>query len=409
MRPDASGTRRAPTFRPLYLDYAATTPVDSEVRAAMEPFFSEEFGNPSSLHSMGQCARQAVDRARRQVAESLGMSPRDIIFTSGGTESDNLALFGIARAYDNLGGGHLLVSAVEHEAVLGPADALAREGFKVARLPVDLNGLVRLDSLDAALTPETILVSLMLANNEVGTIQPVALAAQKIRAYKNALGRTPLDPPFLHTDACQAAGVLDLNMNTLGADLLTLNGSKIYGPKGIGVLAVRHGIKLAPLFYGGGQERGKRAGTENVPAIIGLAKALELALARREQENPRLTALRDRFITTVLKELPNVTPIGHPTERLPGNAGFIIKGVESEILLLRLDEQGVYASAGSACTAGNAEPSHVLLAMGFSKQEARTAVRFSFGRPTTENELDCALATFIRTVRDIRQESGVYA
>lgn len=390
----------------IYLDYAATTPVDSKVLEAMTPYFSQTFGNPSSLHGAGQVARQAVDKARRAMAEFLGASPREIIFTSGGTESDNLALFGIAHAYRAMG-NEILVSAIEHEAVLEPANALKKQNFKVKYVPVDREGILKLDKLEAALTPETLIVSLMMANNEVGTIQPVRGAADLLRAFKKSLGRGPLDPPFLHTDACQAAGALDLNVKELGVDLLTFNGSKIYGPKGIGALYVRDGIKLETQIYGGGQERHRRSGTENVPAIIGLAKALELAEAHRATESARLIQMRDTFIARVLAELPDVILTGHPIHRLPGSASFIIKGVESEILLMRLDEKEIYASAGSACTSGKADPSHVLLAMGFSKQEARTSVRFSLGRATSQSVLDQVIEDFVQIVKEIRSESGL--
>ncbi len=381
--------------------------MDPRVLEAMTPYFSETFGNPSSLHSAGQAARQAVDGARRSIAGFVGASPRELIFTSGGTESDNLALFGVAHAYKDQG-KHVIVSAIEHEAILEPVRTLEKAGFKVAIVGADQDGIIKLDELEKALTPETIFISLMLANNEVGTIQPISKAAQLVRRHKKALGRGPTQPPFLHTDACQAAGVLSLNVRDLGVDLLTLNGSKIYGPKGIGLLYVREGIKLEPQVCGGGHEHGRRSGTLNVPGIIGLAKALELAQAERENENKRLTCMRDKFIEKALELLPDIQLTGHTSDRLPNNISFMIKGVESEILLMRLDMEGIYASAGSACTAGNAEPSHVLLAMGFSKQEARTAVRFSLGHSTTEEELENVENMFIDAVKDIRSESGVY-
>lgn len=391
----------------IYLDYAATTPVDSRVLEAMTPYFSENFGNPSSLHSAGQSARQAVDGARKAIAGFVGASPRELVFTSGGTESDNLALFGVAHAYKDQG-KHIVVSAIEHEAVLEPVHALEKAGFTVSIIGVDSDGMVKLDELKEALTPETTVVSLMLANNEVGTIQPVSDAAQHLLDHKKALGRGSSQPPFLHTDACQAAGVFDLNVQELGVDLLTLNGSKIYGPKGVGLLYVREGIKVEPQMYGGGHEHKRRSGTLNVPGIIGLAKALELVQGEKDNENKRLTHMRDKFIEQVLEALPDVRLTGHATKRLPNNVSFVIKGVESEILLMRLDMEGIYASAGSACTAGNAEPSHVLLAMGLSKQEARTAVRFSLGHSTTDMAMERVGNVFIEAVKSIRSESGVY-
>jgi cysteine desulfurase len=364
-----------------------------EVLDAMTPFFSETFGNPSSLHSIGQKAKQEIDKARRTCAEFLNASPREIIFTSGGTESDNLAIFGCA------GTGSLITSSIEHEAVLEPMKVFGKKGSNVTYLPADPQGLIKADALKQALSSETSLVSLMAANNEVGTIQPIAEFAQIIHDNSKAL---------FHTDACQATGVMDLNVKDLGVDLLTLNGGKIYGPKGIGLLYVKQGIKLQPQLYGGGQEHRLRSGTQNVAAIIGLAKAIELTQGKSTHENERLAKMRDHFIKATLAELDDVTLTGAPTQRLPNNISFIIKGVESEILLMRLDMEGIFASAGSACTAGNAEPSHVLLALGHSKQEAHTAVRFSLGRGTTQDDLDHVLKTFLQIVKDIRKESGVY-
>ena len=412
----------------IYLDHASATPLDPRVATAMQPFLNELYGNPSSLHTAGQKAKEGVDRARRTVAGILGASAQEIIFTGGGTESNNLALLGIAEAYAHQG-KHIITSAIEHESVLEPLRYLEKErGFKVTFLPVDREGKVKLEALEQALTPQTILVSIMMANNEVGTIQPIREIAKIIKNYalKNASSSPTVKAksspasgaasPLFHTDACQAAGVLDLNVKEWGIDLLTLNGSKIYGPKGVGMLYVRNGVSFFPQIRGGGQERKRRAGTENVPAIVGLAEALRLAQAEKETENTRLTHLRERFIEGVqslLKSLPAsgaASPPwlnGHPTDRLPNNIHFTIPGIEGETLLLRLDMEGVYASAGSACTAGSTDPSHVLLAMGISKRDAYGSVRFSLGRSTTQQDVDRTVAIFARIVKELQRESGV--
>ena len=387
----------------IYLDYAATTPVHPQVLEAMMPYFVEEFGNPSSLHTKGQSARRAVDTARRQCAAALNSAPREILFTSGGTESDNLALFGVTEGVES---PHIISVKTEHEAVLEPLKKLEKKGAQVTLLNVDSQGLIDLEELRAALTPQTTLVTVMWANNEIGVIQDIPAIATLIQDYKKELGRTAKQPPFLHTDACQAAGALDLSLSAAGVDLLTLNGSKIYGPKGVGLLYVRKGVPLSPQIVGGGQEHHRRSGTSNVPGIVGLAKALELANAEREIEATRLTSLRDAFIKKVNTELEGISLNGHPILRLPNNINLTVQGIEGEILLMRLDQAGIYASAGSACTAGNAEPSHVLLALGRSKQEAFGAVRFSLGKSTTAENLNKVADEFIKIVNELRAESG---
>jgi cysteine desulfurase len=410
----------------VYLDHAATTPVDPGVIAAMQPYFSEQYGNPSSLHSLGQKAREVVDDARRTVAKTIGVSSAEICFTSGGTESNNLALFGVADAYRDRG-AHLITSTIEHESVLEPLKILAKhQNHRVSYLPVDRYGLVKIETLVDQLTSETILVSVMTANNEVGTLQPIEAIAQALKSYKKSIGRSENDPPFFHTDACQAAGVLDLATLARHADLFTLNGGKIYGPKGIGLLFIRKGVRLTPRQWGGGQESGRRSGTENVPAIIGLAEALKHAQAERTEESARLLALRETLWQGIQSQLTDVQLNGHPLvgdaeprrvshgyhatspylKELPNNLNLSIKGCPGEILLMKLDEAGIYASAGSACTAGSADPSHVLLAMGVSREDAYNTVRFSLGKSNTAEQIDRVVEVFVRVVKEIREEQG---
>lgn len=394
-------------MKSIYLDHASTTLVDPRVFDAMRPYFEETFANPSSLHAPGQTARKAVDRARATLAALWKVSPREVVFTAGGTESDNLALFGVMEA-NAARGNHLIVSAVEHEAVMESAARLEQKGTRVTRLPVDRDGTVKLDELKAALTPQTVLISLMAANNEVGTIQPVEAIAALLQAYKKELGRPSDAPPFFHSDACQAAGTSLLHPWDAGLDLMTVNAGKLYGPKGVGALVVRQGVPLAPQIVGGGQEGGRRSGTENVPGIVGFAAAVEIAHNEHEHENARLTALRDTFIRTLESSIPDTTLHGSRTQRLPNNIHVTFRGVPGEVLLLRLDGEGIFASAGSACTAGSAEPSHVLRAMGVSKEEAYNAVRFSLGRSTTAQDLEEVAQKLIAIVADIRTESGLY-
>lgn len=392
----------------IYLDHAATTPVRPEVLAAMLPYFSEEYGNPSSLHTPGQRAKEAVDKSRRRIAEGLGVSASEVLFTSSGTESDNLAILGVAQAYVPQG-KHLITSAIEHEAVMEAVKFLEKNhGFQVTVLPVNADGLVSVADLRAALTPETTLVTIMAANNEVGTIQPLVALSQTLKDYKKNLGRIDEkpQPPFFHTDACQAAGVLDLNVKMLGVDLLTLNGSKLYGPKGVGVLVVKKGIRLMPQLHGGGQEQGLRPGTHNVPAIVGMAEAFDLALAERTTENERLTTLRNHLWEALNARVPDLRLNGTLDPRLPNNLNLVVKRCPGEILLLRLDQEGIYASAGSACTAGSAEPSHVLRALGVSKEDAYNAVRFTLGKSTTLDQIDHVVNVFERVVLEIRGDQG---
>jgi cysteine desulfurase len=369
----------------IYLDYAATTPVDPLVLEAMQPYFSEKFANPSSLHSAGQEAKKALTEARQQVATILSCTAQEVVFLSGGTEGNNLAIFGIADKHSS---GHIITSAIEHESVLEPIKELEKRGFRTTFLPVGNNGIVNPEDLQSALTDDTILVSIMSANNEIGTIQPIAEIATILRDHS----------AVFHVDACQS-----LPKTLEGIDLLTLNGGKIYGPKGVGLLYVRDGIKLQPRVFGGGHERGLRSGTENIPAIIGLAKAL--ALPHHDNE---IASLRDQLLNGITSELDQITVNGDLAARLPNNLNLTVQGVEGEILLMRLDLEGIDASAGSACTAGSADPSHVLLALGRSQQEAHQSIRFSLGRLTTSEEIKKVIEIFIKNVREIRSESGTY-
>jgi cysteine desulfurase len=358
----------------IYLDHAATAPLERAVLEEMWPYLTGSFGNPSSHHAVGQQAAAAVDRSRERVAAVLGCRPAEVIFTGSGTEAANLAVKGVALA--NPRGRHLITSAVEHKAVLEAMLALARHnGFDVTILPVDRSGLVDVAAVAAAVRPDTTLVSLMYANNEVGTIEPVV----EVAAVCHDAG-----VPF-HTDAVQAVGHLSLSV---GADLLSLSAHKFGGPKGVGALFARRGIPLVPLVDGGGQERGRRSGTENVAGAVGLAAALELAEADRAAEAPRLMALRDRLIDTVLASVPAAVLTGHRTQRLPHHASFCFEGVAGEAVLLELEMEGVCCSSGSACAAGSQDPSHVLTAMGIPADLAQTAVRFTMGPGTTADEVD---------------------
>lgn len=359
----------------VYLDHAATTPVAPEVVRAMLPYFTERFGNPSSVSSFGREASHALAKAREGVARVLGCRPQEIVFTSCGSESDNLAVKGVAYA-SRPKGEHIITSSVEHEAVLHTCQHLETQGFRVTYLPVDRHGMISPADVEAAITDETVLVSVMVANNEVGTVQPVAEIGAIARRHRI---------PF-HTDAVQAAGALDLNVDRLNVDLLALSAHKFYAPKGVGLLYVRTGTPLAPQQHGGSQERHRRAGTENVPYIVGMAAALERAAARRSEYRAHTMALRDLAISGVLERVPDSYLTGHPVERLPNNASFTFGGVESEALLMALDMQGIAASSGSACTSASMDPSHVLVAMGVPADRIHGALRLTFGEASTRDD-----------------------
>ena len=367
--------------RPIYLDYASTTPVHPLVHRAMEPYLEHEFGNPSSLSPLGQRAATALAQARAQVAGVLGCHDDEIVFTSGGSESDNLALKGVAWAMP--GKRHLVTTTIEHSAVLGAARDLQEHfGVEVTEVPVDERGIVDPSAVAAAIRPETFLVSVMLANNEIGTIQPVAEIAQLVR------GRGVL----MHTDAVQGAGLLPLDVERLGVDLLSLSAHKFYAPKGVGVLYVRRGTPLVPLIHGGDQQRRRRAGTENVAGIVACGAALELVEQHRPATCMRLAALRDDLVAGIETAVPGALLNGDRERRLPNNASFCFRDVQGETILLELEREDIYASSGSACHAGSQDPSHVLLAIGRSPELAHTAVRLTLGAPTTEAEVERVLA-----------------
>ena len=370
----------------IYLDHAAATPLNTEVLAAMQPFFADQFFNPSANYMPAQKVRQALDKARADVAACLGVRASEVIFTAGGTESDNLAIAGVMREFP---GAHLVVSAVEHDAVLEPA-----RQFNCSVSLVDEQGVVDLADLEAQITDQTVLVSVMYANNEVGTIEPirqVALLMEKIRAARRKTGNTL--PLYLHTDACQAANYLDLHVSRLGVDMLTLNGGKIYGPKQSGVLYVSSKVQLQPLVRGGGQERNLRSGTENVAACIGFARALELAQAGRQEEGRRLGELQALAFRLVSEKLPGAVVNGSRKHRLPNNIHITLPGQDNERLLVELDERGIVAAAGSACSASDEEPSHVLRAMGLSGAEAQASLRITMGHSTTEADIHTLVDT----------------
>lgn len=385
--------------RQIYLDYAATTPTDPRVVEAMLPYFTERWGNPSSVYAFGRAARRAVDRARDTLAEILGCRPNELIFTSCGSESDNLAIKGVAFARQSEG-RHLITSKIEHHAVLHTFEWLERYfGFEVTYLDVDGYGVVDLAQLERSLRPDTTLVSIMYANNEIGTIQPIPEIAAMLK------GRGVV----FHTDAVQAGGSLEVDVERLGVDLLSLSGHKLYAPKGIGLLYVRRGTPLLPQLQGGGQERGLRAGTENVPYIVGFARAAEIAYAEREARNERFARLRDRLIAGVLERIPGAHLTGHPTQRLANSASFVFEHTDGESILLNLDQEGIFASSGSACTAGSLEVSHVLKALGLAPELAAGSLRLTTGLHTTEDEIDVVIETLPRVIERVRKLAGAGA
>lgn len=378
-------------MRRIYLDNAATTAVSPAVLEAMLPWFTEAYGNASSVHTEGREAKRAIENARRQLARALNAAaPQEIYFTAGGSESDNWAIKGAAMSR---GSGHIITTAIEHHAVLHTCAWLEKKGFSVTVLPVDAWGRVTAAQVEKALRPDTILVSVMAANNEVGTLQPIG----EIGALCRARG------VLFHTDAVQVAGAIPLDVQTMQIDLLSLSGHKLHGPKGVGALYIRKGVKIDSLVHGGAQERGFRAGTENVPGIVGLGKAVELAHASLDAHAAKMTALRQRLIEGLQARVPNMRLNGHPEERLPNNVNVSFAGVEGEALLLRLDLAGVAASAGSACTSGTLDPSHVLMALGLTEAEANGALRLTLSSETTEEEIDRVLEILPPIVADLRR------
>jgi cysteine desulfurase len=375
----------------IYFDNAATSPVHPDVIRAMLPFFAGAMGNPSSLHSAGQQAKRALEEARLTVAGAIAADPKEITFTSGGTESNNLAIQGALRASRR--GRHLIVSAIEHHSVLNVALALRRQGYDVTLLAVDRYGVVELDALRDSLRDDTALVSVMLANNEVGTLEPLA----QVAAIAHARG------VLVHTDAVQAVGKMPVNVKELGVDLLSLTAHKFYGPKGAGALYVRRGTPIEPLHYGGHQERALRPGTENIAGIVGLAAAVRLAMRDLPEETARIGRLRDRLEAGVRAGIPDVTFNGHPQHRVPHISNISFAGVEGEALLLALDLQGIAVSTGSACTAGSTDPSHVLAAMGVAPDLAQGSLRLSLGRQNTEQEVDRVVQALADAVSRLRK------
>ncbi len=380
-----------------YLDNAATTATRDEVIEAMLPYFKESYGNPSSIYKIAQKNKNAVEHAREQVASAIGAKPNEIYFTAGGSEADNWAIKGIAESYASKG-RHIITTSIEHHAVLHTCEYLETKGYEVTYLPVDEYGMVSLDELKKAIRDDTILITIMFANNEIGTIEPIA----EIGAIAHEKGI------IFHTDAVQAAGHVAIDVDEMNIDMLSMSGHKFYGPKGIGALYIRKGIKLNPLIHGGAQERRRRAGTENVPGIVGMGLALELAVKELDTEVPRLTALRDKLISSILEAVPYSRLNGHPVKRLPGNANISFEFIEGESILLLLDYKGVCASSGSACTSGSLDPSHVLLAIGLPHEKAHGSVRLTMGHYTTEEQIDYVIAELPPIVERLRQMSPLY-
>jgi len=383
--------------RIIYMDHSATTYVRKEVVEAMAPYHAEHFGNPSSIYSIARESKKTIDAARAQVAQALGAEPDEIYFTSGGSESDNWAIKGVAFA-NRKKGNHIITSKIEHHAVLHTCEYVEKEGFTVTYLPVDQYGLVDPAELEKAITDKTILISIMYANNEIGTIEPIAELGAIARRHK---------VPF-HTDAVQAVGNLPIDVKAQNIDLLSLSAHKFYGPKGSGVLYIRKGTRIDNLIHGGGQERRRRAGTENIAGIVGLGKAIELATADIEGHNTKIRALRDRLMSGILAKIPNSRLNGHPEKRLPGNINISFEFIEGESMLLWLDDEGICASTGSACTSGSLEPSHVLLATGLPVEISHGSLRLTLGNVNTDADVDFVLEVLPKVVTRLREMSPLY-
>ena len=390
--------------RHIYLDHASTTPTDPRVVNAMEPYWTKYYGNPSSLYQLGLQSKNAITLARVKISQLLDCQADEIVFTGGGTESINLALKGVLQKTP---GAHFITSSIEHHAVLHTADTLKKLGHSVSILPVDDQGFVSLADVEKAIKDNTRLISIMLANNEIGVIQDI----QKIGALIEKINKDRLTKGlpiiYFHTDACQAGGSLDLNVKKLHVDLLTINGSKVYGPKGVGALYIKTGTNLGPIIDGGGQERNLRSGTENVPGIVGLATALELAHQSQAKENARLIKLRDKLIKEILAIIPKTRLNGHPSQRLPNNVNISILDIEGEAMLLYLDEIGIQASTGSACTSTTLDPSHVIRALGCPYEVAHGSMRFTLGKATSEDDIDYVIKHLPKIVDHLRHASPV--
>lgn len=384
-------------MKKIYLDYSATTPTKKEVVESMMPYFTDTFGNPSSIHSFGREAKVVVDESRKKIASLMGAREDEFFFTAGGTESDNWAIKGVAKANKNKG-NHIITTKVEHHAVLHTCQRLEKEGFEVTYLDVDEYGLISLDDLKNSIKDTTILISVMFANNEIGTIEPI----KEIGAIAKENGI------YFHTDAVQAFGNVKIDVNDMNIDLMSISGHKIYGPKGIGGMYIRKGVKLINFVDGGAQERKKRAGTENLPAIVGFAKAAELAYEKLDEHVERLTYLRDKLANGILEAIPECKYNGHPEKRLPGNVNVAFKYIEGESLLLSLDMVGIAGSSGSACTSGSLDPSHVLMAIGLTHEIAHGSLRLTIGDFTEEDDIDYTIENLKIIVDRLRQMSPLY-
>ncbi|MFY9457812.1 MAG: cysteine desulfurase family protein [Candidatus Spechtbacterales bacterium] len=387
-------------MKKVYLDYASTAPVDPAVLKAMEPYFREKFGNPGAMHHFGQEAQAAVDSSRQKIADFFGCQFEEIIFTGSATESNNLAMRGIVKHFSQNVRGltpHIVTSAVEHKSVLETCRSLEKEGVEVTYLPAAKDGFVRPGDVEAAIKENTVLISIMYVNNEIGTVQPIGETAKAIGNFKRSKSQFPL----FHTDAVQALNYLDCNVENLGVDLLTFSGHKIYGPKGIGGLYVKKSILITPIITGGNQEWGLRSGTENVPYIVGLGKAAEIAEKMRKKESVRLSKLRDYFIDEVLGKIPGAQLNGSRENRIANNANFLFRGASANNLLIALDQEGIAASSGSTCTIKTVTPSEVLLALGRSEEEAKQSIRFTLGRGTTREDIDYTVSMLEKIGRRI--------
>lgn len=381
----------------IYMDNAATTPVREEVLEDVMPYFREYYGNASSVYAIAKESKKALEKARKQVADAIHAKPEEIYFTAGGSESDNMALRGVAEAM-SYRGNHIITTKIEHHAILHTCEYLEKHGFEVTYLDVDEMGKVRIEELEKAIRPETILISVMFANNEIGTIQPIA----QIGALAREKGI------YFHTDAVQAVGHVPVDVEEMQIDLLSMSGHKLGAPKGIGAIYIRKGVKISPFIFGGAQEKKMRAGTENIPGIVGLGKAAELAVAELEQTREKLTALRDKLIRGILEKIPYSRLNGDPVDRLPGNCNISFAYIEGESMLLLLDALGIAASSGSACTSGSLDPSHVLLAIGLPHEEAHGSLRLTLDRENTEEEVDFVLEKLPGIVQRLREMSPLY-
>ena len=381
----------------IYMDHAATTPVRKEVLEAMLPYFTEYYGNASGIYGIAKESKKAMEKAREQVAEAINAQPSEIYFTAGGSESDNMALRGVAEALKDKG-NHIITTKIEHHAILHTCEYLEKHGFRVTYLDVDADGKVRLEDLEAAICPETILISVMFANNEIGTIEPIAEIGKL--AHEKGI--------YFHTDAVQALGHVPIDVEEMHIDLLSISGHKLGAPKGIGAIYIRKGVRITPLIFGGAQEKKMRAGTENIPGIVGLGKAVELAAAELPETRAKLEKMRDRLIKGILEAIPYSKLNGHPTDRLPGNCNISFEFIEGESMLLLLDALGVAASSGSACTSGSLDPSHVLLAIGLPHEKAHGSLRLTLDTDNTEEEIDFILEKLPQIVARLREMSPLY-